>query len=57
MVTEDVRLRIVQERDGGKTLRAIAEGLNGDRIPTAHGGAKWHASTVRAILTPLDSVG
>ena len=50
MVGKDVRLRIVEERDEGKTLRAIAEGLNDDGVPTAHGGAKWHASTVRAVL-------
>ena len=38
------------ERDEGKTYRAIAERLNEERVPTAHGGAKWHASTVRAVL-------
>jgi DNA invertase Pin-like site-specific DNA recombinase len=50
LVSQDVRVRIVEERDRGKTLRAIAEGLNEDGVPTAHGGAKWHASTVRAVL-------
>jgi hypothetical protein len=29
---------------------AIAKGLNDAAVPTFHGGAQWHASTVRAIL-------
>jgi DNA invertase Pin-like site-specific DNA recombinase len=50
-----VRERIVSERAGGKTLAAIAEGLEQDSIPTARGG-KWHPSTVKAVLasTQLD---
>ncbi len=42
--------RIVAERDLGWSLRAIADGLNAKGVPTAHGGACWHASTVRAVL-------
>jgi DNA invertase Pin-like site-specific DNA recombinase len=42
--------RIERQRARGESLRAIAESLNADAIPTAHGGAKWHASTVRTIL-------
>jgi hypothetical protein len=42
--------RIVAERDSGWSLRAIADGLNVKGVPTAHGGARWHASTVRAVL-------
>lgn len=42
--------RIRREHDNGKSLRAIAAGLNDDAIPTAQGGAAWHASTVKAIL-------
>jgi hypothetical protein len=34
------------------TLAAIAAKLNHD-IPTAHGGAQWHPSTVRAVLQSL----
>lgn len=51
-----VRRRIVAEREGGKTLAAIALGLTDDCIPTARGG-KWHPSTVKAVLvsTELDS--
>ena len=42
--------RILRERDEGKTLTAIAEGLNQDRVPTAQGGQRWYPSTVRAVL-------
>ena len=41
--------RIRFERAGGATLRAIAESLNADDVPTAHGGKQWWASTVRAV--------
>lgn len=49
--------RIVSERAQGRTLTAIAEALNADSVPTARGGAKWYASTVRAVLqsAELDS--
>jgi DNA invertase Pin-like site-specific DNA recombinase len=46
-----VRSRIRRRRKAGKTLAAIAEELNRDRVPTAHGGANWYPSTVRAVLT------
>lgn len=42
--------RILQERAEGRTLSAIAEGLNQDRVPTAQGGQRWYPSTVRAVL-------
>jgi DNA invertase Pin-like site-specific DNA recombinase len=50
VMLDEVRDRIRQERTNGKSLRAIAEGLNSDGIPTAHGGAAWHASTVQKAL-------
>lgn len=53
-LSADVVKRIKGERKAGKSLRAIADGLNGDGVPTGHGGAKWHASTVRSVL---ESVG
>jgi DNA invertase Pin-like site-specific DNA recombinase len=46
-----VRARIRRRRKAGKTLAAIAEELNREGVPTAHGGAKWYPSTVRAILS------
>jgi DNA invertase Pin-like site-specific DNA recombinase len=47
---DDVRLRIVAEREDGRTLRVIADALNADEVATAHGGQKWYASSVRAVL-------
>ena len=38
------------ERRSGRTLRQIATDLNERRVPTAHGGAQWWPSTVRAVL-------
>ena len=46
----DVVERIRAERASGKTLRQIARDLNADGTPTAHGGARWWASTVRGVL-------
>lgn len=42
--------RIVAEREAGRTLTAIAAGLNDDGIPTARGGGVWWQSTVSAAL-------
>lgn len=49
-LTTDVRDRIVSERSEGRTLTAIADGLTADGIATAHGGARWYASTVAKVL-------
>jgi DNA invertase Pin-like site-specific DNA recombinase len=50
ILPDDVRERIVRERDEKRTLRTIADALNDDGIPTAHGGKRWYPSTVRAVL-------
>jgi DNA invertase Pin-like site-specific DNA recombinase len=50
ILSDDVRNRIVDEREAGRTLRAIAEALNVDGVATAHSGKQWHASTVRQVL-------
>ncbi len=42
--------RIRRERAAGKSLAAIADGLNADRIPTAQGGRQWYPATVRYTL-------
>jgi len=42
--------RIHAERAAGKSLGEIARNLNASGTPTAHGGAKWWPSSVRAIL-------
>jgi DNA invertase Pin-like site-specific DNA recombinase len=47
---EDIRDRIVAERKEGRSLRAIAAGLEAEGVPAAHGGARWHASTIRHIV-------
>jgi hypothetical protein len=49
-VLPEIAKRIHNERSAGRSLRQIAASLNADRIPTAHGGARWWASTVRAVL-------
>ena len=46
--------RIVSARASGLTLRAIANDLNRDGVPTAHGAATWWANTVRAVLLSGD---
>jgi DNA invertase Pin-like site-specific DNA recombinase len=46
--------RISEERRSGRTLAAIATGLNEDNVPTAQGGARWHASTVAAVLRSVE---
>lgn len=49
LLPDSVRRRIVTERASGRSLRAIAEGLTSDGIPTAKAGT-WHASTIAAVL-------
>ncbi|HVA41849.1 MAG TPA: recombinase family protein [Acidimicrobiales bacterium] len=44
-----VRARICSERAAGRSLRAIADALNAEAVPTAQGGSRWHASTVRHV--------
>jgi DNA invertase Pin-like site-specific DNA recombinase len=45
-----VLARIRIERAEGRTLRAIADDLTADAIPTAQGGMRWYASTVLKAL-------
>ena len=42
--------RIVAEHDAGRSLRAIADGLNADMVVTGQGGRRWYASSVRVVL-------
>lgn len=49
-----VRERIVAERRGGSTMATIAAGLTADAVPTAQGGARWHASTVQSVLRSVE---
>jgi DNA invertase Pin-like site-specific DNA recombinase len=54
VLDKKVVARIKRERARGRTLAEIAERLNCDAIPTAHGGQRWYAGTVRAVLQRLD---
>ena len=42
--------RIETMRKKGVSIRGIAEALNEAGVPTAHGGQRWHASTVQKVL-------
>jgi DNA invertase Pin-like site-specific DNA recombinase len=41
--------RITARRQAGASLKAIADELNADQVPTSQGG-RWHPSTVRYLL-------
>lgn len=41
--------RVVAARRAGSSFRTIAAELEADGVPTARGGATWHASAVRAV--------
>lgn len=45
-----VARRISSLRASGESLWAIAGRFNTEQVPTAQGGARWHASTVRSVL-------
>ncbi len=46
---EDVRARILTAREAGLTFAAIASALTADGVPTAQGGKRWYAGTVRYV--------
>jgi DNA invertase Pin-like site-specific DNA recombinase len=48
-LTLPVRTRILAARRDGAGWSQIAAILNADGVPTAHGGALWHAATVRYV--------
>lgn len=52
----DIVARIIGERVGGKSWSVIAEGLNADGIPTAHGGVRWWPATVRKVAQGQDAM-
>jgi DNA invertase Pin-like site-specific DNA recombinase len=45
-----LRRRIVEMREAGMTLQAIADRLNADGVATLRGGARWRPSSVQAAL-------
>lgn len=56
-VPDMVVSRITRERRAGRSLRAIAEDLNNEGVPTAQGGLYWHASTVKAVAESTNRPG
>ena len=56
-VPADVRARIAAERVAGRSLAAIAAGLNEDGVATGQGGRKWYPSTVAALLRSISETG
>lgn len=51
---ETVRARITEDRGRGRTYAGIADQITQEQVPTAQGGAQWHASTVRAVLQSVE---
>ena len=49
-LADDIVCRIIHENQSGAGWSTIARHLNETGVPTAHGGQKWHASTVRAVV-------
>ncbi len=49
LLPEAVRARILSARAAGASFRAIAAELNAEAVPTAQGGARWYASTIKTI--------
>ena len=49
-VPADVVARVVAERRAGRSLLAIARGLDDDGVPTARGGQRWYPTTVAKLL-------
>lgn len=54
-LSRELVARVVELRSEGRSLRGIADALNVEEVPTAHGGSKWHASTVQKVLAGQDA--
>lgn len=50
MQTAETEAKVIELREQGLSMGKIADALNGENVPTANGGARWYASTVRVIL-------
>lgn len=48
--------RIRRERAAGRTMRAIADGLTADGVPTATGAKRWAYSSVQRVLQRFTDV-
>ena len=51
----DIVIRVCLQRASGVSLKAIADGLNAEQVPTSQGGARWYASSVAAVLSRPDA--
>ena len=49
-IPQTVVRRLQRQRARRDSLRKIADDLNEARVPTAQGGARWYAATVRHVL-------
>ncbi len=49
-IAPDVGARVAAMRERGLSLRAIADALNADGVPTPRGGVRWRPSSVQAAL-------
>jgi hypothetical protein len=46
-------LKVFATTDGATSLRALADGLNAQGIPTARGNGRWSAVQVAPVLEKL----
>lgn len=51
----EVVAEIVAARRAGVSIIAIARDFTARAVPTARGGVKWYASTVKAVLDGQDA--
>jgi len=49
VLANEVVARITADRAKGLTWQAIADALNADGVPTAHGGVRWYPNSVRKV--------
>lgn len=49
-LSKDAEVRLYELRAAGLSHSRIATQLNSERVPTAHGGKAWYATTVARIL-------
>jgi len=54
VVPAATRALVGRWRAAGATWQACADALNQSGVPTAHGGARWYASTVRSVMRSAD---
>jgi DNA invertase Pin-like site-specific DNA recombinase len=49
-LSQEIVDRIVAEKEAGRALQEICDGLTADGVPTARGGRKWDPSVVRRVV-------